>query len=77
MMETAQATVANGLFSPEPASPAFAGLDGEDKYLDVFARDLLMHGGSTAEWDLPLPQLDITGMTGPVRSAVPEPAWAG
>ena len=69
MMEAAVPTVANALFSPEPASPAFVGLDAEDKYLDVFARDLLMQAGSTADWDLPLPQLDIAGMTGPVSAS--------
>ena len=64
MTEAALPNVANGLFSPEPASPGFM-LDGDDKYLDVFARDLLMQAGSNADWALP--ELDIAGI--PVRLA--------
>jgi len=61
MTEMALPNVANGLFSsPEPASPAFM-LDGEDKYLDVFARDLLMQAGSNADWVLP--ELDMVRFT--------------
>ena len=60
MTEMALPNVANGLFSPEPASPAFM-LDGDDKYLDVFARDLLMQAGSNADWVLP--ELDMVRLT--------------
>ena len=68
MAETALPNVANVLFGPEPASPAFM-LEGD---LDVFARDLLMQAGSNADWALP--ELDMAGIPVRLSAALTPPA---